>query len=168
MIGYFIVDGFTGSSDSAGFKTSIKVSSAMDMNIKGTLYLPPYLRKSQCKISEGDKVFGVMDDITGIGCAMFGENGADYKYFFDADVEIKKNLTVTKDIESSTGKITASLGNIIATVGDVKAANVSLKAHMHPILVMQSADAALAVASASSGSPAEFTTFITSVPGVIP
>lgn len=157
MIGYYIVEGFTGQKDSAGYDTQIKAANKMDMNIKNILYLPPYLRKSQCNISIGDTVFGIVDDVTGIGCALFGENSADFKYFFDADVTIKKNLTVSDDITSTTGGITATLGDVIATT-------ISLKTHTHPILTMQSSDAAQVLQSEATGNPAVFTAFATTVP----
>lgn len=157
MIGYYIVEGFTGEKDSAGYDTQIKAANKMDMNIKNILYLPPYLRKSQCNIAIGDTVFGIVDDITGIGCALFGESSADFKYFFDANVTIKKNLTVSDDITSTTGDIAATLGDVVATT-------ISLKTHKHPILTMQSTDAQQIVASAESGNPAMFEEFATTVP----
>lgn len=157
MIGYYIVEYFTGEKDSAGYDTQIRAANKMDMNIKNTLYLPPYLRKSQCNISIGDTVFGIVDDVTGIGCALFGENSADFKYFFDADVNIKKKLSVTDSITSTTGDITA-------TIGDITATTISLKTHTHPILNMQSTDAQQVVASATSGNPAVFAQFATTVP----
>lgn len=120
MIGYFIVKSFTGAKDSAGFDTAIIGANKMDMNITATLYLPPYLRKSQCNIGVGDTVFGIVDDITGIGCALFGENSADFQYFIDADLSVKKGLTVTNDITSTTG--------------DVKTNTVSLNDHWHGYL----------------------------------
>lgn len=157
MIGYFVVESFGGSKDSAGFDTQINVSNRMDMNIKNTLYLPPYMRKSQSNIGIGDIVFGIVDDITGIGCALFGENSADYKYFFDADIEIKKNLTVDIDI-------TSQLGTIKALAGDVIATTTSLQTHTHPILTITGSDAKVIITSASTESPGEFTQFFTSIP----
>lgn len=130
MIGYYIVEGFTGEKDAAGFDTQIKASNRMDMNIKNTLYLPPYLRKSQCNISIGDTVFGIVDDVTGIGCALFGENAADFKYFFDADIEIKRGLSVADDV-----------------VAD----DISLIDHIHNISEIPGNDAVSIYASGESG-----------------
>lgn len=120
MIGFFIIDSFENPTDSAGFQTRANVSNKMDMNLKGVLYLPPYLRKSQCNISEGDSVFGIIDDVSGLGAAICGIDGADFQYFFDADVSIKKSLSVDDDITAS---------------GDVKTGSglteISLNNHWH-------------------------------------
>ena len=164
MIGWFTIEKFENHNDSAGYATSVIASNNMDMNIKARLYLPPYLRKSQCSINVGSTVFGIVDDVTGLGMALYGDGSADFGYFFDADITVKKNLTVTKDIDSTTGNITASIGNIKATLGDVKATTISLKTHTHPILKMISTDAQQVVASATSGNPAEFIAFATTVP----
>ena len=157
MIGWFTIEKFENHNDSAGYATSVIASNNMDMNIKTRLYLPPYLRKSQCSINVGSTVFGIVDDVTGLGMALYGDGSADFGYFFDADITVKKNLTVTKDIDSTTG-------NIKATLGDVKATTISLKTHTHQILKMISTDAQQVVASATSGNPAEFTAFATTVP----
>ena len=95
MIGYFVIDSFINETDNAGFSTKVNVSSAMDMNLKYILFLPPYLRKVSCDISEGDKVFGVADDTSGLGVALCGLDGADFGYFFDTDIQIKQNLSIT-------------------------------------------------------------------------
>lgn len=150
MIGYFIVEKFGEAQDAAGASTTITARNKMDMNIVVTLYLPPYLRKTQCDISAGDTVFGVADDITGIGAAIFGNGAADFKYFFDADVTIKKNLTVTSNINSTTGNIKANAGDVVATT-------VSLKSHIHPITSITCTDAAAIVGIASAQPPAAAT-----------
>ena len=136
MIGYFIVDSFSKDKDSQGFETGINVSVKYDMNLKGFLYLPPHLRKSQCDIAIGSEVFGVMDDVTGLGVAMFGVN-CDINFKNLADYEFSKTLTVDgattlKDKLDVTKDITSSTGDIKASVGDVKATAVSLKTHTHP------------------------------------
>lgn len=136
MIGFFVVEAFAGDNDSAGYKTQIKAANRMDMNIHVNLYLPPYLRKSQCNIGIGDVVFGVVDDVTGIGFAVFGEGNADYQYFVDADVTIKKSLTVQKDITSIDG--------------DVIADDISLQDHVHKISVVDGGDA-LAIFNSGAG-----------------
>ena len=105
MIGFFKVKSFTGTKDAANTETQIKVVSELDNNIEATLYLPPYLRKTQSNISVDSTVFGVLDDVTGLGCALFGQDSADFQYFFDADVFIKKELTVKNDIKSQSGDV---------------------------------------------------------------
>lgn len=136
MIGFFIVEAFAGDNDSAGYKTQIKAANRMDMNIHVNLYLPPYLRRSQCNIGIGDVVFGVVDDVTGIGFAVFGEGNADYQYFIDADVTVKKSLTVQKDITSIDG--------------DVVADDISLQDHVHKITIVPGGDA-LAIFNSGAG-----------------
>lgn len=137
MIGFFIVEAFAGDNDSAGYKTQIKAANRMDMNIHVNLYLPPYLRRSQCNIGVGDVVFGIVDDVTGIGFAVFGEGNADYQYFIDANVTIKKSLTVQKDITS--------------TDGDVIADGISLQDHIHKISVVDGGDARAIYISGQNG-----------------
>lgn len=142
MIGFFIIEGFTGAKDSAGFDTVIKVASKMDMNIKCELFLPPYMRKVSSDIGTGDTVFGIVDDITGIGAALFGEGAADFKYYYDADINIKQKLTVDKsttlkDTLDVTKAVTANdtitaTKNIKSSTGDVIATTISLKTHTHP------------------------------------
>lgn len=136
MIGFFVVEAFAGDNDSAGYKTQIKAANRMDMNIHVNLYLPPYLRKSQCNIGIGDVVFGVVDDVTGIGFAVFGEGNADYQYFIDADVTVKKSLTVQKGITSIDG--------------DVVADDISLQDHVHKITIVPGGDA-LAIFNSGAG-----------------
>lgn len=133
MIGYFVIDNFINDNDGAGFSTKVNVSSAMDMNLKYILFLPPYLRKVSCNISEGDKVFGVADDTSGLGVALCGLDGADFGYFFDTDIQIKQKLTIDK--ETTINKSLTVTSDIKSTSGDVKAGNISLKNHTHPITV---------------------------------
>lgn len=143
MIGFFVVEAFAGDNDSAGYKTQIKAANRMDMNIHVNLYLPPYLRKSQCNIGIGDVVFGVVDDVTGIGFAVFGEGNADYQYFIDADVTVKKSLTVQKDITSIDG--------------DVVADDISLQDHVHKITIVPGGDALSIFNSGAGGGQAPAT-----------
>ena len=124
MIGYFIVEGFTGETDSAGFETQIKVSNQMDMNLKGVLFLPPYLRKGQCNISEGDKVFGIVDDTSGLGVAVCGLSNSDFGYFFDANIQIKQKLTVESTITCN-ADVTANVNP------NVPGSGISLANHWH-------------------------------------
>lgn len=131
MIGFWIVESFTGAKDAAGYDTAAWCASKMDMSLKATLYLPPYLRKSQCGIGEGDCVFGISDDVTGLGAALFGEGGADFQYFFDANIEIKKSLTVDKSAQIK-DKLDVT-NNIKSAAGDVVATTVSLKTHTHAV-----------------------------------
>lgn len=123
MIGYFIIDGFIDKNDASGFSTMADVSSKMDMNLKYKLFLPPYLRKSQCDIAEGDTVFGIADDNSGLGVAVCGFDGSDFGYFFDSDIKIKKSLTVTDDIKSIDGDVQAKTS--------IPANKISLKDHWH-------------------------------------
>lgn len=123
MIGYFVIKSFDTKKDTAGAEISAQVESQMDSNIKGVLYLPPYLRRNQSNINTGDIVFGVMDDISGLGAAICGIDGADYGYFLNAELNIKKSLNVDD-------KITAQ-NDINTTFGDVKTSTVSLNTHIH-------------------------------------
>lgn len=163
MIGYFRINRL-GGEDDAGSAISADVSSQMDPGIEGTLYLPPYLRPAQCGIHTGSVVYGVMDDVTGIGVALMGMDDADFGYFFDADIQIKKNLEVAENITSTTGDITAQTGDVVAT-------GISLIHHTHPIGTLHTQDGSLiatGVAAVVAGNPFPETTFsswITAAPG---
>ena len=145
MIGYFKVKQIS-TPDSAGTETQIEVESTMDSGIEGTLYLPPYLRPNQCAITTGSTVFGILDDTTGLGVALYGKD-CDFGYFFDADILIKKNLTVTQNITSTTGTITATAGDVIATT-------ISLMSHVHQITTIPLQDCLQIIGAPSSGAPA--------------
>lgn len=123
MIGYFEITEFLDGTDAAGAAFRARAKGVPDSGKVADLYLPPYLRKTQCGIDNGSRVFAIVDDVTGIGAALFGADGADFGYFVNADVEIKKSLTVTDDIKS--------------TSGDVLAGQISLSTHTHPITVAQ-------------------------------
>lgn len=123
MIGFFIIQSFENQKDSAGAEIMARVKSQMDSRIEGALYLPPYLRRNQSNISANNIVFGVLDDISGFGAAICGIDGSDYGYFLDANLNIKKSLSVND-------KITAT-NNIESTAGDVKTATISLNNHVH-------------------------------------
>lgn len=70
------------------------VVSCMNEAIEGVLYLPPYLRPNQCNIAVDSVVVGFLDDVTGKGAAFCGLDDADYGYFLDAPLHIKKTLSV--------------------------------------------------------------------------
>ena len=145
MFGFFVVTELTGE-DAQGAAFLARVKSQMSASIKGTLFLPPYLRPNQCNIAADSVVWGCLDEVTGRGCAMFGKDDADFQYFLKADLELQKTLTVsgkttlrdaldvTKDITTSTGNVTATVGDFEATAGDfkVKVPNpLSLSLHVH-------------------------------------
>jgi ribonucleotide reductase alpha subunit len=156
MIGYFKIKSLS-DTDSASAYRQATVESTMDSGIEGTLFLPPYLRQNQCTINTGSIVFGVLDDVSGLGVALYGKD-CDFGYFFDADILIKKNLTVTNNITSQTG-------NIQATSGDVVATSISLKNHYHQIVTIPPQDCASIVAAASSGiAPAPLSATYTIIP----
>ena len=135
MIGFFTIVELMGDDDAAGFKVQAKVKSQMNENIIGVLWLPPHLRQGQSNIDVDSTVWGILDEVSGLGCAMMGIGDADFGYFYDADIQIKKKFTVdgatalndkldvTKDITSSNG--------------DVKAGTISFKTHTHPISAAQ-------------------------------
>lgn len=121
--------------DAGGFNRVAEVHNDMDKDMVYFLFLPPYLRESQCKIKERSKVWGIADTVTGMGTALFGFEDADVDYInraeyhytktltVDGAVTMKDKLDVTKDIKS--------------TSGDVVATTISLKGHTHPITAAQ-------------------------------
>lgn len=145
-LSFFIVEQLDGE-DAQGAAFMAKVKSQMNEAIKGTLYLPPFLRPNQCNIAADSVLFGCLDEVIGKGFAIFGQEDADYQYFLDADLEIQKTLTVDgatalKDKLDVTKKITGNdtieaSKDIQSTSGDVKAGSISLKTHTHPITAAQ-------------------------------
>ena len=117
MFGFFKVTELTGE-DAQDTAFIAKVESQMNASIKGTLYLPPYLRPNQCNIAEGSVVWGCLDEVTGRGCAMFGKDDADFGYFYDANIQIRQNLSVTGNAaiggDSSVNGNSAVSGNMTA------------------------------------------------------
>lgn len=104
MIGYFIIDKFIE-------PNMVEAHSARDTGIWGEFYLPPLNRQDTSNITVGDRFFGVLDVVSGIGallCAIDNDFAGRFDY----------KLTVNADIVSS---------------GDVKAGTISLKSHIHSI-----------------------------------
>lgn len=93
QIGFYVVEELTGE-DAQGAAFMAKVKSKMNAGIRGTLFLPPYLRPNQCNIAADSVLFGCLDEVTGRGFAIFGQEDADYQYFMDASLQIKQNLSV--------------------------------------------------------------------------
>ena len=56
-LGFFIVEQLDGE-DAQGAAFMAKVKSQMNEAIKGTLFLPPYLRPNQCNIAADSVLFG--------------------------------------------------------------------------------------------------------------
>ena len=119
-----------GDEDVAGFKVQAKVKSKMNENIIGFLWLPPHLRQGQSNIDAGSTVWGILDEVTGLGCAMMGIGDADFGYFYDADIQVKKKFTV--DGAATFNDKLDVAKDITSSNGDVKAGTISLKTHTHP------------------------------------
>ncbi len=136
MIGFFTIVEFMGDDDAAGFKVQAKVKSQMNENIIGVLWLPPHLRQGQSNIDVDSTVWGIMDEVSGLGCAMMGIGDADFGYFYDADIHIKKALTVDSEAtfndKATMNDALDVTKDIKSTSGDVKAGTISLKTHTHP------------------------------------
>lgn len=146
MIGYFKITEFLDGTDAAGAAFRARAKGDPDSGQVADLFLPPYLRKTQCGIDNGSRVFAIVDDVTGLGAALFGEDGADFGYFFNADIEIQKTMTVKDAVSMEktlevTGKVTAkdaiAATKDITSNADVKAGTISLKTHTHAILAAQ-------------------------------
>ena len=128
--------------DTQGYQTRVLVESCMVSEWQCVLYLPPHMRKVSSSIDVGSVVFGVADSVIGKGCALYSED-ADFSYFWDADVIIKKTLTVDKSVTMNdtldvVNDVTVSTGNIKASVGDVQAGAkaISLISHTHTVTAL--------------------------------
>ena len=76
-----------------------------------------------------------MDEVSGIGCAMMGIGDADFGYFYDADIQVKKKFTV--DGATALNDKLDVTKDITSANGDVKAGSISLKTHTHSITEAQ-------------------------------
>ena len=144
MIGYFTILALEGEKDRAGAYTMARAKAAPDTGLVAFLYLPPYMRTTQCGIGQNSRVFGVVDNVSGFGAALFGAGDADFGYFVDADVEIKKGLKVHDNIESTSGDIKAD-------AGDVLAGAISLQDHVHPITTAETDPSTMKVSGFTDG-----------------
>lgn len=156
--------------DAQGFERVALCQNLMEEGMTSRLYLPPFMRKSECAIAKGSKVWGISDTVSGLGVALYGTD-CDCEYWSDADLNFKQTLTVEKattlhDKLDVTKDITSTTGNITAVKGDCIATTVSLKSHTHQILTMTQVDVAtLATAVMAGGTaPVTFATFYTITP----
>lgn len=123
--------------DAQGFERVALCQNLMEEGMTSRLYLPPFVRRSECEIKEGSKLWGISDSVSGLGVALYGTD-CDYSYWCNADLTFKQTLTVEKsttlndkcDVKKD---ITSSTGDIKANAGDVVATTVSLKNHVHPV-----------------------------------
>ena len=134
--GIFKVKSFE-DADSQGFERVALCLNLMEDGMEARLFLPPFVRKSSCSIDVGSKVWGIADTVSGLGCALYGID-CDHEYWSDADLTFKQTLNVKKSVsvedELTVSKdITSSTGDIKATVGDCVATTISLKTHTHTV-----------------------------------
>lgn len=115
-LGWCKVISFLNATDSQGFATTVNASRVEMPAAEFHIFLPPFMRQSTSSISVGSQLYCIVDSVTGQGCALFSAD-ADFKYKFDANVEIGKSLSVQDDITAQSG--------------DVKAGLISLKNHIH-------------------------------------
>ena len=142
-LGFFkIVKFLSEGKDPQGYQTRVLAESCMVAEWKCILYLPPYLRKVSSSIDVGSVVFGIADSVIGKGCALYSESD-DFSYFWNADVIIKKTLTVEKSVTMNdtldvVKDVTVSTGNIKANIGDVQAGAkaISLISHTHAVTAL--------------------------------
>ena len=156
--------------DAQGFERVALCQNLMEEGMTSRLYLPPFMRKSECAIAKGSKVWGISDTVSGLGVALYGTD-CDCEYWSDADLTFKQTLTVEKattlhDKLDVTKDITSTTGNITAVKGDCIATTVSLKSHTHQIVLMPQEDVALLATAVMAGgtAPVTFATFYTITP----
>lgn len=147
ICGYFKIKSLS-EPDAKGNNTQALCENCLDTEggMEYQLYLAPYLRENMCGISVGSKVFGVADDATGLGCAVFGVD-CDVDYAQKSDFNFKANVVIDGNTSSKTG-------NFTTTSGDVVASGISLKSHRHQLITIPSTDCATIIAAPSSGLPA--------------
>lgn len=99
MIGEFIITKFID-------EKMVEAKSGYNENIVVSLYLMPLNRKDTSEIAVNDKVFAVVDDVTGFGAVLMNLTH-DFAHRFDYDVKINGKLNATGDIKSG-GEVTAT------------------------------------------------------------
>lgn len=126
MIGLFKINKFIDA-------RTVEASADIDENIVVSLYLQPLNRKDTSQVAAGDKVFAVVDDVSGMGCVMLNLTH-DFDHRFDYNIDVKGSITATEN---------------------VKAGTVSLKTHIHAaeLTVEGTADAGV-VSGAATGNTA--------------
>lgn len=128
--------------DTQGYQTRALVESCMVSEWQCVMFLPPHMRKVSSSIDMGSVIFGIADSVIGKGCALYSED-ADFLYFWNADVTIKKTLTVNEPVKMNdtldvVKDVTVSTGNIKANIGDVQAGTkaISLISHTHAVTAL--------------------------------
>ena len=79
---------------------TVEASADIDENIVVTLYLQPLNRKDTSQVAAGDKVFAVVDDVSGVGCVMLNlTHDFDHRFDhrFDYSINVKGQITATDD-----------------------------------------------------------------------
>lgn len=122
--------------DSSGFERVALAENEMVDGLQMRLFLPVGLRGCECDMAVGKRVYAFGDDVTGYGVALYSPD-ADTRYRSTADWTFDKTVTVQGNITGNSNlkvskNIDSTTGNITAKVGDVQAAQVSLKTHTHP------------------------------------
>ena len=143
QLGFFkIVKFLDEGKDAQGYQTRALVESCMVAEWQCVLFLPPHMRKVSTSIDIGSVVFGIADSVIGKGAALYSED-SDFSYFWDADVTIKKTLTVDASVKMNdtldvVKDVTVSTGNIKANIGDVQAGSkaTSLISHTHAVTAL--------------------------------
>lgn len=80
---------------------TVEAAADIDENIVVSLYLQPLNRKDTSQVAAGDKVFAVVDDVSGIGCVMLNLDH-DFDHRFDYSINVKGKITATDDIKAGT------------------------------------------------------------------
>lgn len=110
-------------------KNLVLVRSVMTPEFLYMAYLPPLYRDSVCDMENGDKVFVVADDDSGLGAVLFKVDdgiAAEGTMNFKHKVHVDEDLTVDGKIKTTSkfvGKATITADNVLAMLGCVTIAN---------------------------------------------
>ena len=116
MIGLFKINKFIDA-------RTVEASADIDENIVVSLYLQPLNRKDTSQVAAGDKVFAVVDDVSGIGCVMVNLTH-DFDHRFDYSIDVKGKITATDDIKAGTVSMQNHIHAATLTVEGTAAAGV--------------------------------------------
>lgn len=114
MIGNFIIKKFID-------EKRVEAVSEYNKEIVVTLYLQPLNRQDTSGVSTNDRVFAVVDEVSGIGCVLMNLTN-DFAHKFDYDIDIKGSLYASSKVKSG--------GDVIAT-GSLTGIEYTLLDHTH-------------------------------------
>lgn len=154
MIGWFTI-----SDKRDGHTYCIASSDAVD-GVKGRFYIPPLYRSSVAELSNGQRVFGVLDDASGFGAVLFKEDdqiSKDNELSVAHDLAVGGKATISGDLTvqgSQTTQGNATISGFLSATGAISTQATISGNSPNTTINLTAAHAALIFAAALSGTAA--------------